>query len=89
MHLAYEHGVDQIWIVNVGDIKPMELPTQFFLDYAWDPSRWNAGNLNDYYVDWASQQFGSGFAGPVGRNTCSLHKVQFQAKAGTAFPRNL
>ena len=37
MHLAYEHGVDRLWIVNVGDIKPMEFPTEFFLDYAWNP----------------------------------------------------
>ena len=33
MHLAYQYGVDQVWIVNVGDIKPMEFPTEFFLDY--------------------------------------------------------
>ena len=37
MHLAYAHGVDRIWIVNVGDIKPMEFPLDFFLDYAWNP----------------------------------------------------
>ncbi|MDB5192874.1 MAG: glycosyhydrolase [Segetibacter sp.] len=59
MHLAYEHGVDKIWIVNVGDIKPMELPTQFFLDYAWKPSRWNANNLPKYYEQWADKNFGS------------------------------
>ncbi|MDP3435325.1 MAG: glycosyl hydrolase 115 family protein, partial [Bacteroidota bacterium] len=37
MHMAYEHGVDRIWLVNVGDLKPMELPISFFLDYAWNP----------------------------------------------------
>ena len=30
MHLAYAYGAKQIWIVNVGDIKPMEYPIQFF-----------------------------------------------------------
>ncbi|MGD9634962.1 MAG: glycosyl hydrolase 115 family protein, partial [Pirellulales bacterium] len=40
MHLANEYGVDRLWIVNVGDIKPMELPTEFFLDYAWNPDAW-------------------------------------------------
>jgi len=80
MHLAYEHGVNQIWIVNVGDIKPMELPTQFFLDYAWDPSRWNAGNLNDYYEDWASQQFGSAFAGPVAEILAAYTKYNSRRK---------
>ncbi|WP_273276918.1 glycosyl hydrolase 115 family protein, partial [Maribacter polysiphoniae] len=58
MHLAYEHGVDKVWIVNVGDIKPMEFPIQFFFDYAWDPDRWNADNLQDYYRIWANDVFG-------------------------------
>ncbi|HEY1200234.1 MAG TPA: glycosyl hydrolase 115 family protein, partial [Niastella sp.] len=40
MHLAHEYGVDRIWIVNVGDLKPMELPVSFFLDYAWSPSQY-------------------------------------------------
>jgi hypothetical protein len=59
MHLTYEYGVDRIWIVNVGDIKPMELPISFFLDYAWDPKKWNAENLDQYTVNWAASQFGT------------------------------
>src|SRR5690606_39010394 len=39
MRLAWAHGVDRVWIVNVGDIKPMELPISAFLDQAWDPDR--------------------------------------------------
>ncbi|HEX8316145.1 MAG TPA: glycosyl hydrolase 115 family protein, partial [Flavisolibacter sp.] len=66
MHLAYEYGVDKIWIVNVGDIKPMELPTSFFLDYAWDPLVWNENNLRSYYTKWASQQFGEKYAKEIG-----------------------
>jgi hypothetical protein len=59
MHLAYRYGVDRIWIVNVGDIKPMELPTQFFLDYAWSPQMWPAERLPEYTRCWAEQQFGA------------------------------
>jgi hypothetical protein len=66
MHLAYRHGVDQIWIVNVGDIKPTELPTSFFLDYAWNPEKWNEDNLRTYYTKWAEQQFGSTHAKEIG-----------------------
>ncbi|HWC54690.1 MAG TPA: glycosyl hydrolase 115 family protein, partial [Chitinophagaceae bacterium] len=62
MHLAYEYGVRQIWIVNVGDLKPMEFPISFFLDYAWDPDKWNENNLHSYYTDWAAQQFGTAYA---------------------------
>ena len=33
--LAYENGIDRMWILNVGDLKPMEYPIQLFLDMAW------------------------------------------------------
>lgn len=58
MHLAYEHGATKLWIVNVGDIKPMEFPTSFFLDYAWNPEKWPAERLEEYTQQWAAQQFG-------------------------------
>ena len=58
MHLAYEYGARQLWIVNVGDIKPMEFPISFFLDYAWDPARWPAESLPQYVEQWSAQQFG-------------------------------
>ncbi len=59
MKLTYEHGVNEIWIANVGDIKPMELPISFFLDFAWNPDAIQAKDLPDYYIKWAKQQFGS------------------------------
>lgn len=57
MHLAYESGVDKVWIVNVGDLKPMEFPISFFLDYAWDPDGIDASTLPDYYENWAFHTF--------------------------------
>jgi hypothetical protein len=66
MHLAYEYNVRNIWIVNVGDIKPMEFPISFFLDYAWNPDKWNEDNLKTYYTKWAAQQFGSKYAKEIG-----------------------
>ncbi len=65
MHLAYEHGVDRIWIVNVGDIKPMEFPIEFFLDYAWNPGKWPATKLNEYTRLWAEKQFGPKHAAAI------------------------
>jgi hypothetical protein len=65
MHLVYRYGVDRIWIVNVGDIKPMELPAQFFLDYAWNPDAWPAERLPEYTRCWAEQQFGVKHAGDI------------------------
>ncbi len=62
MHLAYEYGVDRIWIVNVGDIKPMEFPIEFFLDYAWNPEALPAEKLPEYTEIWAKEQFGAKYA---------------------------
>lgn len=62
MNLAYEHGVDKIWVVNVGDLKPMEFPISFFLDMAWNPKQFNANNLQEYTEDWCAQQFGEKYA---------------------------
>jgi len=58
MNLSYEHGVNELWVVNVGDLKPMEYPINFFLDMAWNPKQFNAGNLLDHTQKWAEQQFG-------------------------------
>jgi len=66
MHLAYEYGVNQIWIVNVGDLKPMELPISFFLDYAYNTRKWNEDNLRDFYTQWASEQFGTTHSKEIG-----------------------
>ena len=58
MHLAYEYNVKNIWIVNVGDIKPMEFPISFFLDYAWNPEKIGADDLTKYTEQWSAAQFG-------------------------------
>ncbi len=65
MHLTKEYGDDRIWIVNVGDIKPMEFPIEFFMDYAWDPDKWPAEKLPDYTLQWATRQFGPRFAAAI------------------------
>ena len=65
MHLAFRYGATRIWIVNVGDIKPMEFPIEFFLDYAWDPERWPAERLGDHTRAWAEREFGSEHASEI------------------------
>jgi hypothetical protein len=58
MSLAYEHGADRIWIVNVGDLKPMEFPIEFFVHLAWDPAAWPKERLAEYGRLWAEREFG-------------------------------
>ena len=65
MHLAYEYNARQLWVVNVGDLKPMEFPISFFMDYAWSPDKWPASRLDEYTKLWATQQFGTGHAAEI------------------------
>ncbi|RXG12017.1 glycosyl hydrolase family 67 [Leeuwenhoekiella aestuarii] len=66
MSLAYAYNARKIWIVNVGDIKPMEYPTSFFLDYAWNPENFNLKDLANYPREWAAAQFGDTYASEIG-----------------------
>jgi hypothetical protein len=58
MNLAYHYGADRIWIVNVGDLKPMEIPIEFFLKMAWDPEAMTAQFMSQFTHDWALREFG-------------------------------
>jgi hypothetical protein len=62
MNLAYEYKANKIWVVNVGDIKPMEFPIQFFLDYAWGPDNIRYDKLEEYTKKWAAREFPSQFS---------------------------
>jgi hypothetical protein len=65
MNLAKAYGADRIWIVNVGSLKLKELPVSFFLNFAWDPSRWPIGNTPKFTRLWAEQQFGPAYASQI------------------------
>ncbi|HZL42870.1 MAG TPA: glycosyl hydrolase 115 family protein, partial [Verrucomicrobiae bacterium] len=65
MHLAYEHGADRIWIVNVGDLKPMEFPMEFFLTLARNPGRWPSESIPEYTREWARREFGARYANEI------------------------
>ncbi len=59
MRLAYEKGIREMWILNVGDIKPIEYQTELFLDMAWDIENVVKEGLNNHLSNWLKQQFGS------------------------------
>jgi len=80
MNLAYRHGATRIWIVNVGDIKPMEFPTEFFLNFALDPERWTAENLTEYTRMWAEREFGPEHAAEVAEIMAAYTKFNGRRK---------
>jgi hypothetical protein len=65
MNLALNYGADRIWVVNVGDLKPMEFPIEFFLSMARTPKRWDKDHLEEFTRDWAAREFGQEHAGEI------------------------
>ncbi|OLN96223.1 hypothetical protein CCHL11_04494 [Colletotrichum chlorophyti] len=55
---AYERGADRIWVMNVGDIKPNELPLAFAMDLAWNTSRFDYDKIPAYLEALATRDFG-------------------------------
>lgn len=65
MNLAYEYEANQIWITNVGDLKPMEFPIEYFLRLAWDPERWPKERIQEFGSLWAEREFGKDYASEI------------------------
>lgn len=58
---AYDTGADRYWLLNVGDIKPMELAVTTFFDMAWDFDRFDYQNVNRHQADYLAGVFGQTF----------------------------
>lgn len=80
MSKAYDHGARTLWIANVGDLKPAEIGTDFFLQIAWDINRWRRDNLSEYLDDWATQQFGPEHAREIAEVMDGYFRLNFQRK---------
>jgi hypothetical protein len=65
MNLALQYGATRIWVVNVGDLKPMEFPIEFFLSMARNPQRWGKDHLQEFTQLWAAREFGPEHAAEI------------------------
>lgn len=80
MNKAYENGMRQFWIVNVGDIKPGEIGMEFFLQMAYDAGRWTIDNQHRYLKQWAAREFGHERAEAVADIMDKYYRLGFQRK---------
>lgn len=62
LNLTYRWGADKVWILNTGDLKPMEIPIDFFMKFAYDPDAITHDKIGTYMVNWAKEQFGEKYA---------------------------
>ena len=58
--MAYEHGIRELWIVNVGDVKGNEMQLNYYMDLAYDFDKWGTQETNSanlYMKEWIDTQF--------------------------------
>lgn len=80
MKKSYDMGADRIWIANVGDLKPAEIGTEFFLQMAWDINRWQRNNLDNFLPEWAGREFGAKNADKIGALMNDYYRLNYQRK---------
>lgn len=81
LHQAHAYGNHGLWVTNVGDLKGNELPTEFFLDYAWNPGRWDdPGALGEWERRYARQNFGAEQATAIADVLATYGQLQSRRK---------
>jgi Glycosyl hydrolase family 115/Gylcosyl hydrolase family 115 C-terminal domain len=61
MRMAYDKGAKDMWVVNVGDIKPSEYLTELFMDMGWNMNAIenNSKGLEKHLQTWLVREFGA------------------------------
>ncbi len=77
---AYDTGADRYWLLNVGDIKPMELSMQLFFAMAWDFGRFSYANVNNYQTDFLCSIFGERYRADFKRLLDEYYRLAWSRK---------
>ena len=86
LHLAYASGIDRIWIINVGDLKPKEVPIDFIMHYAWNPNAIQPGDERGYLEDFTRSIFGEPYAKETADIIAKYSKYNLWRKAEAQVP---
>ena len=86
LHLAYASGIDRIWIINVGDLKPKEVPIDFIMHYAWNPDAINPGDEQAYLEEFTKSVFGEAFAAETADIIAKYTKYNLWRKPEVQYP---
>ncbi|MDE5871130.1 MAG: glycosyl hydrolase 115 family protein [Muribaculaceae bacterium] len=86
LNLAYQSGIDRIWIINVGDLKPKEMPIDFIMRYAWNPERIQPGDEKGYLESFAASVFGDEHAEEIADLIAAYSKYNLWRKPEAQYP---
>ena len=71
LSLAYDFGIQRMWILNVGDLKPMEYPIQLFMDMAWNPKEYTQQTVANHTRNF----FRTVFCGSTAEEAASIYNL--------------
>ena len=77
---AWDAGARRMWIANVGDLKPAELATDYFLQLAWDVPGMRAKPIDAVVADWAAGTIGADVAPEIAAIMAEHHRLNFQRR---------
>ena len=86
LNLAYQSGIDRIWIINVGDLKPKEMPIDFIMKYAWNPNAIKPGDERAYLEDFTASIFGTEYAAEIADIIALYSKYNLLRKPEVQYP---
>ena len=81
LSLAYDFGIQRLWILNVGDLKPMEYPIQLFMDMAWSPREYTLQNVTDHTRRFFQSALGGSSAEAVAAEAADIYNQNCQYMA--------
>ena len=77
---AYACGIQTLWVINVGDIKPAEEELEFCMDLAWDIEAWAPTKAVGYSREWAARTFGEEFADEIAAIKLEYYRLAASGK---------
>ena len=80
MEKSFQLGADRMWIVNVGDLKPAEIPLQFFMELAWNAHGWGPDAQPEFLRQWSIQTFGPDEGPAIAAALQEYYLLNFQRK---------
>jgi hypothetical protein len=77
---GYQYGMRNLWVINVGDIKPAEEELQFCMDLAWDINAWSPEKAYGYTRHWAAETFGEQYADAISDIKLAYYRLAASGK---------
>ncbi|MCU0387846.1 MAG: glycosyl hydrolase 115 family protein [Chitinophagaceae bacterium] len=81
MMKAFSNGANRIWVLNVGDIKPLEYSIELFLDMAYDAAPFQTNAFaKQHHFNWLKNLFGQQMANSIHPILWEYYNLAYQRR---------